>query len=123
MATKLIKTKEIGGYKLPADFQCLTNDLLYSLIDLSFVDRIEKLYNHVTNKILHKNVFESLKTATMPASVVSVDDGFSVLELFDGNTANYQDYFFGLEDKEMAIILLSTKINPPSWFSSRACST
>ena len=83
----------VGGYSLPADFQCISLNFLASLEDLSFEERIEKIYTHITGKTLPQNAFSNLEEADFPASVASIDQGLSVLELFDGKNANYTDYF------------------------------
>ena len=83
----------VGGYSLPADFQCVSPAFLTSLEDLSYEDRIERIYRHITGKNLPENAFSRLDGAEFPASVASIDQGLSVLELFDGKNANYTDYF------------------------------
>ncbi len=90
---KATKAK-IGWYNLPADFKYLDIKYLQSLKDKSFEDRICDLYNRFTGKNLSKIAFSNVSESEFPASVISVDDTISVLELFDGNNANYKDYFF-----------------------------
>lgn len=82
----------VGGYSLPADFQCVTTQFLSSLEECSYEERIERIYTHITGKNLPQNAFANLEGAEFPASVASIDQGLSVLELFDGKNANYTDY-------------------------------
>ena len=99
----------VGGYSLPADFQCISLNFLASLEDLSFEERIEKIYTHITGKTLPQNAFSNLEEADFPASVASIDQGLSVLELFDGKNANYTDYFV-LGDSYTEIVSFSSVI-------------
>lgn len=82
----------VGGYSLPADFQCVTTQFLSSLEECSYEERVERIYTHITGKNLPQNAFANLEGAEFPASVASIDQGLSVLELFDGKNANYTDY-------------------------------
>ncbi len=82
----------IGGYNLPADFTCITPNFLSSLQDLSYEDRIKTIYKHLTKSELSSSAFIKVSNASFPASVTFIDQGLAVLELFDGNNANYTDY-------------------------------
>lgn len=82
----------IGGYSLPADFTLITPSMLSSLQDLSYEERIQTLYKCLSGNELPENAFSNLSNVNFPASVVSIDQGLSVLELFDGINANYTDY-------------------------------
>lgn len=84
---------KIGWYNLPADFQCLDVDYLEGLKDKDFEERINELYYRFTGKSLNSDAFSRIYSE-YPATVVSVDDTICALELFDGKTANYKDYFY-----------------------------
>ena len=101
---------KIGGYKLPADFKCLNLKFLTELYDLSFEERITSIYNFVLGKNLSNEAFSSINESDFPASVLSVDDGISVLELFDGKSCNYSDYFLGADTLEDKVISLAFTI-------------
>ena len=83
---------KVGGYYLPADFQCITLDFLSSLENLSFEDRISSIFTKIFGENLANGVFDALKNSEFPASVISIDQGLAVLELFDGSSASYIDY-------------------------------
>ena len=83
---------KVGGYYLPADFQCITLDFLSSLENLSFEDRISSIFTKIFGENLPNGVFDALKNSEFPASVISIDQGLAVLELFDGSSASYIDY-------------------------------
>lgn len=110
MKIKLTNNKQIGGYNLPADFQCLTLDFLRSIGELSFKERISSLYNFVTGKNLNNSVFDGLYDTEFFANVLSIDEGLALLELIDGKKGNYEDYFFNVEDKELSIVLFALVI-------------
>ena len=74
----------IGGYNLPADFTCITPKFLSSLYDLSYEDRIKTIYKHLTKTELSSSAFINVSNASFPASVMNIDQGLAVLELFDG---------------------------------------
>lgn len=117
MGANIEKTlnEKIGGYKLPADFKCLSLDFLKSLTDLSFQERIVSIYQFVLNKTIPETFFESIDLAEYPANVYGVDDEISVLELFDGNTLTFLDYAFGnsLEEKvsSLAFAIVSAYVD------------
>ena len=91
---KLSKNLNIGGYSLPADFQCVDNDFLSSLLPLTFVQRANAIFTHFTGKTLSDNAFDCFEDKDFLASVISVDDGLNILELFDGKNLSYEDYVF-----------------------------
>ena len=96
---KLFKqTINIGGSFLPADFPYFDGVFISSLLDLDFYGRIVAVYEGITKRKLDKKNFEGIKNAQYPASVVSVDDGLNLLELFDGSVADYSDYIFDKSD-------------------------
>lgn len=97
---------EVGGYSLPADFQCITTAFLSSLQDMAYTDRIKAIYKKILGVELPKNSFSNLEDAEFPASVVSIDQGLAVLELFDGASANYTDYIVN-ESKQSEIVSLT----------------
>ena len=107
----LLKERNIGvgGYSLPADFQCITTAFLSSLQDMAYFDRIKVIYKHILGAELPKNAFSNLEDAEFPASVVSIDQGLAVLELFDGLSANYTDYIV-TESKQSEIVSLTATI-------------
>ena len=96
---KLFKqTISIGGSFLPADFPYFDASFLTKLIESDFFERVTLVYEGITNRKLNSTAFQNLKDSEYPASVVSVDDGVNVLELFDGATADYSDYIFDKSD-------------------------
>ena len=99
----------VGGYSLPADFQCINTAFLSSLQDMAYFDRIRVIYKHILGAELPKNAFSNLEDAEFPASVVSIDQGLAVLELFDGLSANYTDYIV-TESKQSEIVSLTATI-------------
>lgn len=109
MKNVFLTDNKIGGYKLPADFQCLTNTFLNQLIDCSFEDRISKIYSKISGNAFNGSL-NALKQAKFPASVVCVDDTFSILELFDGLNANYTDYFYGFDSLISKIYAMASNI-------------
>ncbi len=113
MGANIEKTlnEKIGGYKLPADFKCLSLEFLKSLTDLSFQDRIASIYQFVFNKTISETFFESVDFAEYPANVYGVDDEISVLELFDGNTLTFLDYAFGNSIEEKVSSLAFTIVS------------
>ena len=92
------QTINIGGSFLPADFPYFDAGFLNKLIESDFFERITMVYEALTNRKLNSKAFQNLKDSEYPASVVSVDDGINVLELFDGATADYSDYIFDKSD-------------------------
>ncbi len=113
MGVSLDKTlnAEIGGYKLPADFKCLSLNFLKSLVDISFEKRIISIYKTVLNKDIDNSYFSSISSSEFPASVYGVDDCVSVLELFDGNSLSYADYLFGKTFDEKVCSLAFTLVS------------
>lgn len=105
----LIKNK-IGGYKLPADFKCLTMDFLSDLSDCSFEERILKIFAKISNNECFNGSFDSVQNAEFPLSVVPVDNTVSVLELFDGKSLNYEDYFYGIKDPVFKIYAMTSNV-------------
>ena len=97
---------EVGGYSLPADFQCISKAFLSSLQDMAYADRIKAIYKEILGFELPRNAFSNLEDAEFPASVVSIDEGLAVLELFDGKNANYTDYIVS-ESKQSEIVSLT----------------
>ena len=85
---------KFGRYKLPAEFPYLTREFITSLSDLTFQERIEKIYFFLSGKKLDETAFSKLDNAEFPLSLVTVDHGLAVLELNDGYSANYIDYIF-----------------------------
>jgi hypothetical protein len=109
MANGFLKTlnARIGGYQLPADFQCLNLKFLKELSDLSFEDRIKSIYAFVFGNDLIDGNFSSIKDCEYPASVYGVDDNVSVLELFDGESCCYNDYVFGEKNAFFKVVSLA----------------
>ncbi len=105
------KDIKVGGYNLPADFQCITLRYLTSLTDLSFEERISSIYVNIFGENLPDNLFGALKNAEFPASVVSVDQGLAVLELFDGDSASYIDYMPSISPKTEILTFTSVLIS------------
>ena len=102
---------KVGGYDLPADFQCITLDYLKTLTDLGFEDRISSLYNRFTGEDLPKNTLSAVANSEFPASVVDVDQGLAVLELFDGDSASYVDYMPKTSSNSEIIVFASTLVS------------
>ncbi len=109
VSNKTTKAK-IGWYNLPADFQCLDLGYLSALKDKSFEDRITDLYARFTGDALPKNAFDSIGDSEYPASVVTVDDTICTLELFDGKTLSYKDYFYDNSSIQKEVISLAITI-------------
>ncbi len=113
----LTKENEIGvgGYGLPADFQCITPAFLSSIENLSYEERISTVYRYITGKELPENAFLNLENADFPASVASIDQGLSVLELNDGKNANYTDYIvngdYSIEIISFACVIVSAYVD------------
>ena len=110
MDKNYLTNNKIGGYNLPADFHYVTIEFLKSLVDLSFEDRINKICAKISKNADFKCSFSSVENAEFPASVVSLDDTVSVLELFDGESANYIDYFFGVTEPIFKIYAMASVI-------------
>ncbi len=109
MSFKSNENTKIGGYELPADFPYITNEFISSLIDLSFEERINKIYSFISKNSANSFSFEDIKNADFPSSIISVDIGLAVLELNDGKGLNYNDYL-GNGDKLSEIYSLSSII-------------
>ena len=92
------QTTNIGGSFLPADFPYLNEQFISKLCESDFLERITTVYELITNRKLKNNAFNGIKNAQYPASVVSVDDGLTLLELYDGDSADYSDYIFDKSD-------------------------
>ena len=105
----------VGGYGLPADFQCITPSFLSSIEDLSYEERISTIYHYITGNDLPKNAFSNLNNAEFPASVASIDQGLSALELNDGENANYTDYIVNgdccMEIVSFACVIISAYVD------------
>ena len=99
---------KIGGYTIPADFKCLNLNFLKDLEEKSFEDRTSCIYNFILGKNLPCNAFDKLDLDNFPASVISVDDGLSVLELFGKTSCNFTDYIFDASSKESEIVSLAS---------------
>ncbi|MBR5438824.1 MAG: hypothetical protein IKV61_01205 [Clostridia bacterium] len=96
---KLFKQSiNIGGSFLPADFPYFTEAFISKLCESDFCERITLVYEAVSNRKLSQQAFKNLENAQYPASVVSVDDGLNLIELFDGSNAEYGDYIFDKSD-------------------------
>ena len=96
---KLFKqTIKIGGSFLPADFPYFDNAAISNLIGCDFTERVKTVYELITNRKFNSEFLSSVKVAQYPASVVSVDDGVNLLELIDGQSADYTDYIFDKTD-------------------------
>ncbi len=83
-----------GGFLLPADFHYIDVTFLKELSLLPFNQRIIAVYELLTEKPFDKTWLNNVNNCEYPATVVSVDEGLNLLELYDGNSFDYSDYVF-----------------------------
>ncbi len=83
-----------GGFLLPADFHYIEVGFLKELSSLTFSERIIAVYELLSGNAFKKEWLNSIKDCEYPATVVSVDEGLNLLELYDGKSFDYTDYIF-----------------------------
>ena len=84
---------EIGGFKIPADFKCIDGAFIKKFESLNYFERFNEVYSLIVGETVSGVKLDGLVNAEFPASIMSLDDNLAVVELFDGETATYLDYF------------------------------
>lgn len=87
-----LKTIEVGGYKLPADFKYLDKAFLSGLIGKDFSEKVKSVYSKFSDRIFNFEDFSNfLEVSIIDDSICAID--FSTLK-----NANYNDFIFDNSD-------------------------
>ena len=83
---------EVGGLQIPADFKYISSNFINSFTSLSYFERVNAVCSLLTDTTVNLTDFNALKGVEYPASIMPISENFAVVELFDGENANYLDY-------------------------------
>ena len=92
----------------PADFKCMSSAFLLSLADLDYGERVNAISKNIINLKIGDNTEKYLKNSNLSATVLNVDSGIFLLDLTDGESASYKDYFCGETFSEKFACAFST---------------
>lgn len=76
----------------PADFKCMTQSFLSSLVDLDFSARAKLICENIINLKISDKIENYFKNSNLAATVLNVDSGIFLFDLTDGEKASYKDY-------------------------------
>lgn len=82
---------EIGGLQIPTDFNCVDGNFIESFSTLDYFERVNSICKLLIGEF-DNDLLPNLKNVEFPASIMNIDDNLAVVELFDGDNANYLDY-------------------------------
>ena len=88
---------DVGGYSLPADFPYIAPSFLDELKVLPFKERVKRAYLFITERNAENLNFSKIDEVE-GASLLAFDDCLASLDLTEGKTASYGDYFFDDSD-------------------------
>ena len=83
---------EVGGLQIPADFKYISSNFINSFTSLSYFERVNAVCSLLADTTVSLTDFNALKGVEYPASIMPISENFAVVELFDGENANYLDY-------------------------------
>lgn len=87
-----LKTIEVGGYKLPADFKYLDKAFLKSLMSNCFSENVKSVYSRISGRIFDFEDFSNF------VEVYIIDESIWAIDFSTLKNASYNDFIFDNND-------------------------